>query len=193
MNNCGRQCEGDKFSIAKIKRGFALLEQHDGASLPELNKFAYMMSIRQDPVALDDAFARIGLNYDVPEWQDKQENIDRAHQWLASFRIGGEPFDALDEEMKSQEGQNYAKLIQADFEKKYSKLLEDCRKQAGDDLRGFYFYFKQDATGRLSNAFGVPSNAMGACFNKGAAIHDKPMFMVPPHADYWNKITVRDH
>jgi len=190
--NCGPQSEIKRFSLTRIKQGYALSVLNYGESTTQLNQMAFIAWQKEDPVALDDALARIGYNWDPSGWTDDRKNFESAQAWLASFRIGGEPFDAVDEEMKTQEGQNYAKLIQADFDRKYSKLLDDCRKDVGDDLRGFYFYFKQDGTGKLSTAMGYPMNAMGACFHKNA-LQDKPTFIAPPHAGYWNKIVVRDH
>lgn len=191
---CGcKEAKQNTFSLRRMKEGYAALVQNYGPDLEETNRLAFLEWQENDPVGLAGTLQRIGSNFVPIAWQGRRENFDAAQRWLACRWFSGEPFDALDEEMKTPEGQNYAKLIQSSFDAKYSKLLQQCRKDAGDDLRGFYFYFKQDGTGRMINGFGYPVTAMGACFARGAGLRDNPMLIIPPHPDYWNKIVVDDH
>ncbi len=189
--DCGGASENNRMSVAKIKEGYAQLDKQYRANLYQLNQLAFIAWQTQDPVQLETLLKRIGLNVTEGAWQNERSNYERAQQWLDSMKTPAEPFEAVRDELKTEDGQNYAGLIQADFDRKFGRLLADCRKNAGDDLRGFYFYFKQDATGKLSTAMAYPATALNACFGK-AAMQERPTFIAPPHADYWNRIVIED-
>lgn len=187
--NCGDD-RTVKFSLARVKEGFLLENQHYGESITHLNQLGFVEWLSEDPVGLEDTFARIGNNYDPGGWQDP-DNIQRAHQWLDGQGANGPHTEPLREEMTTTTGQNFAKLIQSDFDARYAKLLSDCRVTAGDDLRGFYFIFKQDQTGKLTTAFSYPPTALNACFSQ-AAMRERPTLLAPPSPDYWSRIVVKD-
>jgi hypothetical protein len=107
-------------------------------------------------------------------------------------QISGPISETVMSEIKTPEGQRYATLIQAKFEDKYHDLLSDCRANVKDDLRGFYFFFRQDADGKATGAFAYPATALNACFSK-TALSEKPTFIAPPQGDYWNRIVVRSN
>ncbi len=48
---------------------------------------------------------------------------------------------------------------------------------------------KQDATGKVIQAFWYPESAMSRCFFENGP-HEAPTFIVPPHSDYWTKIVM---
>lgn len=189
--NCGVSRRDQGFSVVKIKRGFALSQEHYGPNLAMENTLAFMAWNMQDPVTAEETLEHIGDNYVLSSWQDDRENIDRIHQWLASYELDHAPFQSVRDEMRTPEGQNYAQLLQADFNRKYGKALDACHEQIGDDARPTYFMIKQDATGRMVTGFLYPMTAFSQCFVKAAIDERHPLFIVPPHDNYWNKVVVQ--
>jgi hypothetical protein len=63
-------------SWSKIKEGYAALEELHGISNRKLNRFAYLAVLAGDRPAADEAFQRIGDNWDPPTWRS-EENFQR--------------------------------------------------------------------------------------------------------------------
>jgi len=66
----------DGMSWPKIKEGYAALEELYGTSNRKLNRFAYLAVLAGDRPAADQAFKRIGDNWDPPTWRT-EENFQR--------------------------------------------------------------------------------------------------------------------
>jgi hypothetical protein len=70
----GRHLDG--MSWPRIKQGYATLEELYGISNRKLNRFAYLAALAGDRPAADEAFKRIGDNWDPPTWRT-EENFQR--------------------------------------------------------------------------------------------------------------------
>ena len=192
--NCGPRNEGDKLSLTKIKEGYQLSVQNYGEAIEQENRLAFIAWQKQDLILLQELVKKIGDNYVPDAWENHREYFTNLRSALVPpTNFGPEPLQSVEEQTKTPAGRDYAERLQTEFDTKYSKILADCRTQAGDDLRGFYIYLKQDGSGQLSAAFLYPSDAMASCFGKSTALDERPKFSAPPHADYWNKIVVLDH
>jgi hypothetical protein len=53
-----------------MKEGYALSAKTYGASLLQLNQMGRIAWTSEDPVALEDIFNQIGMNYIAEAWQD---------------------------------------------------------------------------------------------------------------------------
>ncbi len=187
--NCDEE-RATHFSLGKMREGYALSAKTYGESLLQLNQLAYIEWICSDPVALEDLFNKIGTNYVAAGWQDP-DNFMRAHQYLVGMAELNPPVNqAISAEMQTPEGQSYAKAMQASVEEKYRDLLNECRTSVKDDPRGFYFFLRQDASGKAIGGFTYPGSAFAQCFAK-TAMSEIPTFNPPPKDDYWSRVVVR--
>jgi hypothetical protein len=189
--NCDEE-RATHFSLGKMREGYALSAKTYGESLLQLNQLAYIEWICSDPVALEDLFNKIGKNYVASGWQDPG-NFMRAHQYLVGMaELNPSVNQAISAEMRTSEGQSYAKAIQASVEEKYHDLLKGCRTGVKDDTRGFYFFIRQDASGKLTGGFTYPGSAFTQCFAK-TAMSEIPTFTAAPKDDYWSRVVVRNN
>lgn len=77
--NCGCGEQGrhlNGMSWPRIKEGYAALEELYGISNRKLNRFAYLAVLAGDRPAAEEAFKRIGDNWDPPTWRT-EENFQR--------------------------------------------------------------------------------------------------------------------
>lgn len=190
--NCGPTSDGHKLSVAKIKRGFEQTTKEYGESIEQLNQFAYMSFLLEDTLALERSLARIGNRFVMEIWQ-QEEYIQSARASLVPpSNFGSEPFTSIAAELKTSEGQDFAKRIQADFDTQNKKVLDECRAKT-DDLRGFYIYIREDGAGDMNRSFLYPGGSgFMRCFMDGVKDAGKPHFIAPPHSDYWSRIVVSD-
>ena len=189
---CG--CDGDPhLSMERIVRGFHATEKQYGVSMLNLNLIASVATKygENDPIMADNAFARIGDQWDEATWEKKQD-FDSAKQWAATWaprmaeRLAMET--TAQANMQTAEGSHYKTA----FEKTYRELVQKCvRSDADSDTpsEGKFETFTQvGAKGTIEADAIYAMNSVTVCVRRklGLAWRDKsPVFAPPPQAPYW--------
>ena len=78
--SCGTGVLPAKMSWAKIKDGYAAMEQMYGTSNLKMNRFAYMDTKRGDKVAARGVFVQIGDHWEKELWE-KRQAFEIAKSW----------------------------------------------------------------------------------------------------------------
>jgi hypothetical protein len=117
----------DHLSWPRLQKGFADIEKEYGESLLNTNTFAMVAVKAGDAVAADDAFKRIGDNWDRSTWR-REENFRNYKSWAAENAEAVRRFLALRQEaaanLQTPEGQQYKK----EFDQKFAPFVERCAK-----------------------------------------------------------------
>lgn len=185
---CKTDPESKKMKWTRVKRGYQALQSKYGASLVKMNEMAWLASYNSDPMFAAQLFAQLGDNYDVTVWKAKKYFVQSRYWANKSVNPGGSYPDAARANLKTNP--DYGKKVNAEFNSRYARELNDCRRADADQLRAFDIYAVVGGDGTLRNINTIPQNEFSACVTQkinGLAL------TAPPRPDYWVRLSVPDH
>jgi len=181
------QPEFTRFSWPRVQKGYSLVEKKYGVSLAHLNLLALMATKVQDWAAADDAFKRMGDNWDKGTWitetyfnQMKAVSAQMGAQAARSRAILQEAATNL----QSEGGAQYQKSI----EQALLPFMRQCVQSSNHDQVQFELVVKVGKDGGADDAWFRQPTAMAQCMMR--AIYDSHVkketpFPAPPRPDYW--------
>jgi hypothetical protein len=182
--------EFNRFSWARLQKGYEAIEKEYGSSDSDLNVLALMATKNNDSVVADAAFKRIGNNYDEEKWIT-EEFFKQMKEWAANMA----PAEArsrkieveADANAQTPEGSAYKKQA----EQAVTSLVQECAKGAEDKSRfGFMLQIGQD--GIPKDGWVEEITSVSRCLAKSmydSSQKKEALFAKPPRADYWIKLT----
>ncbi|ABF42554.1 hypothetical protein Acid345_3553 [Candidatus Koribacter versatilis Ellin345] len=187
---CAYDQEFKQMKWVRVKRGYEKIQSKYDASLVKMNQMAWLATQNWDPMYAAPLFPQIGSSYSIATWQHKKYFIG-AKDWTNAFLMpGGDYPIAARANLKTDVGRAYAKAVNAEFNSKYSKILNDCRTQVADQLRAFDIYADVQQDGTLFNINPHPKNQFSDCV---APKIDRQVVARPPNPNYWVRLNVPEH
>lgn len=118
------------FSWPRLQAGFLALEKQYGLSLIDLNSFALMASKNSDWVAADEAFKRVGENWDEKTWTSEL-CFEQNRSWAVALAPGQVQARIYRREaeknLQTRKGRAYAARIRP----KLATFEQSCSQQSG--------------------------------------------------------------
>ena len=110
-----------KLSFDRIRRGFTQSERVYGASLTNMNLFAYMARLFDEAGVANAVFNRIGDQWSEDLWHTK-DAFDTGKKWAAELAEVFPDTSVIEEVMKTPEGRRF----DAEFRTKFADLIQNC-------------------------------------------------------------------
>jgi hypothetical protein len=174
--------------MARIKNGYAAVEQTYGMSLQNLNKVTLMAIMANDAEYAQATFARIGESWDADTWQTRKF-FDDNREWAKGFSVVKKIEAALksaDSNLTTSEGQKLDGEIGKAFAASYSTAVADCQKKSGDPfLFPFDLLVQVGKTGAVEQVYSTYHTHVTGCLIPQI---QNGQFPVPPQPSYWVKI-----
>jgi hypothetical protein len=181
LSDGGDRTVAQRLSWPRIKQGYADNESQYGASIYELNRFAYMSIKFKDSGSANKSFLRIGEHWDKETWHTKKY-FDDCKSWATSNAVLDEILSAVKANLQTPEGQQYDFTLAKEFHQNFDAAMNDCVRAAGNDLRDFSFYIQVAKDGKVSSVVPVPVTAVNGCL---APKLQAGTFSNPPGPSYW--------
>lgn len=181
--------EFNRFSWARLQKGYEAIEKEYGSSISDLNTLALMATKNNDSVIADDAFKRIGDNYDIDQWVT-EDFFKQMKTWASEWA----PVEARTRKIEAEAEANALTPEGSAYQKKaeeaLASIVQGCSKEADDKSR-FSFMIQIAADGIPKD--GVPEDitTVSRCVAKSlydSSMKKEAIFAKPPHADYWMKL-----
>jgi len=173
------QPEFNHFSFPRIQHGFEEAEKEYGLSIVDLNTLALMAIKSSDYIAADEAFKRIGDNWDRDTWRTEAYfNQNKTWATASAPRLRAER-NAL-----SAEGKQYI----ADVERRLAPVLAHCMEEPSRDPAKFHLLIQIAQDGSPEKPGLIEPGAMSSCvvgeLLRARDRHDI-LFPPPPQPSYW--------
>ena len=172
-------CEDDPhLSLTRIERGFEATEKQYGISMLNLNRIAFLAARTRpdDELFADQAFARIGDQWDEETWRiEKDFELAKT---AASFLGKRQAIrQAADANMKTPEGLRY----KVAFEKPYKELVKECVRPSDSDVGTFMTLTNVGAEGTIEDVrIASPSGVAMCLYEKLHALQLAKATPFPP-------------
>lgn len=186
-------CDQDPhLSWERIERGFAASEMQSGISLLNLNRMAFLAAHygRLDPVFAENAFSRIGEQWDNETWE-REEDFESPKQWAvrwAPILAKERTFEAEAEaNMRTPEGSCYRVYV----EKELRELAQQCVLTQGPTAGMLETLTSVGAKGTVQDV--TVYGPRGECvYQKLLSLQGNGarLFPPPPQAPYWVKLNL---
>ncbi len=171
-----------RMSWPKIQEGYGDLEHRYGLSKFWLNAFARLAVLAEDHLAANQAFLRIGSNWDQSVWIQKSY-FDSSKSWALAPPV--EFVDLWNNAGKSagvESGVQYVQKAQEDFNQKNAQALENCRQSIKDDTERFDVVMNLNQNGDVQDTTVWPPTKLSGCVVPKLARH---ALAPPPKAPFW--------
>ncbi len=183
---CNNEVDLQTMSWPRIQDGYATVARLYGASTYKLNQLAYMAVQMKDSEIAEEAFERIGENWNKSVW--KTQNNFYQSRGLTGIASEGAKVSKLAEtavaaNLNTPQGREYDATVGKEFENLGSSI-QDCVQHAGGNLPSFNLYLLVGQNGYLRRIVDVPRTFLSGCVM--AKMHGFS-FSPPPAPDYWVK------
>ena len=189
---CG--CDNNpELSWDRIKRGFEASEKLYGASMPNLNRIAYLATYfgERDPIYADKILTRIGDQWDAETW-GHQEDFEKIKNWVSAVAPMAAQVRVIEETAAANEQTSEGARYKAVFEKTYRELLQQCVLSDGGSVTQWAGKFKTLTNlGPKGTVDGIQIQSMGpvvTCLGQKLYTfkqENATPFPPPPQAPYW--------
>jgi len=174
------------FSWPRAQKGFAAMEKIYGPSMLSVNAFALMATKSTEWSVADDAFKRIGDQFDQKTWTSEQ--------WFKQMRdlsaqMGPQHKQFEVNRREAEENRRTNEAYQKEFERKLVSFEQNCVKEADANESPSDVFLKLGKDGDLLDLTADhPPGHFGACVSRALYVthanHQIP-FPVPPRDNYW--------
>ena len=187
---CNNDVDLQSMSWPKIQSGYATNERLYGSSTYRLNQLAYMAAQMKDTAVSEEAFERLGDDWNKAIWRSRQ-NFDQWRAWAAmgseSIRVARVAEAAIAANMKTPAGQQYDATVAREFQENFGQAMQECAQRSPGNMQGFDLYLIVAQNGAIRRSIASPQSALNMCL-LGKMYSYK--FSPPPAPDYWVKITM---
>ena len=171
-----------RMSWPKIQQGYAALEQRYGLSKLWLNAYARLAVLAEDHLAANQAFLRIGPNWDQSVWIQKSY-FDSSRSWaLAPPTEFVNLWNDADNSAKLDGGRSYLQKAQTDFTRKNALALQQCRQLIKEDTERFDVVLKLNQNGEVQETAVWPPTRLSGCVVPKLA---RQAIAPPPNPPFW--------
>jgi len=188
--------EFSHFSWHRLQSDFALLEKDQGISLNNLNAYALMASRAGDFVAAEEAFKRIGENWDKDVWRTEtyfQSSKTRA----ASLARLTQQKNGMEGEARSNAENPQGAAYKREVEARLSPMEKDCAERLTPLPPRFELLIlvstRGDVFSAQSNPLSNPTNPMAQCLFESLFKPHRTtdaLLPPPPHPKYWLEVDI---
>lgn len=171
-----------RMSWPRIQEGYAALEQRYGLSKLWLNAFARLAVLAEDHLAANQAFLRIGSNWDQSVWIDRSY-FDSSKNWALAPPVEFvDLWNNAEKSVQVQGGLQYVQKAQADFNQKNAQALQECRQLIKEDTERFDVLMKLNQNGDVQETTAWPPTKLSGCVVPKLARH---AVAPPPNSPFW--------
>jgi Domain of unknown function (DUF4034) len=178
------------FSWPRAQKGFAAMEKLYGPSMLSVNSFALMATKATDWSTADDAFKRIGSEFDEKTWTSEQW-FKQMRDLSAQMGPQRKQFDANRRE--SEENRRMNEAYQKEFERKLVSFEQNCVAEAAANEGASDVFLKVGKDGDvLDFAAEHPLGHFGSCVSRALYVshaNHQIVLPAPPRDNYWVHIT----
>jgi hypothetical protein len=179
--------EFGRLSWPRLQKGYALLEKQHGVALLNLNWLALMATKSVDSVVADNAFKRIGDNWDKDTWRT-EEYFTQNKTWAAQMA----PAEARSRGILQEAATNLQSPGGAQYQKNMEQalvpLMRQCAQDPNSDQAKFELVVKIGKDGGAEDAWPRQFTATAQCIMRQiyeSHIKKETPFPAPPRPDYW--------
>jgi|SRR6266700_4082291 len=186
---CKNDVDLQTMSWPRIQDGYATIARVYGSSSYKLNQLAYMAVQMKDTEVAEEAFERIGENWDKSVW--KAQGDFYQSRGLTAIASEGAKISKIAElavaaNLNTPQGREYDATVGKEFENLGSSI-QDCVQRSGGNLPSFNLYLIIAQNGSIRRTVDVPHTFLSGCVM--AKMHGFS-FSAPPAPDYWVKISL---
>ena len=178
--------ESGHFSWPHERQGFAAMEKLYGPSMLSINEFALMATKATEWSVADDAFKRLGDQFDAKTWTSEQ--------WFKQMRglsaqMGPQKRQFEANRSEAEENARANDAYQKEFERKLISFEQNCLKEADANEAQSDVFLKVAKDGDvLDLASEQPPGHFGACVSRALYVthaSHQIALPVPPRDNYW--------
>lgn len=189
--NCRTQPQLSHMSWERIQKGFAALEKQNGVSLWNLNTLALMATKLEDPIVADQAFRRMGDQWNEEIWKKNRAYFDTAKAWaqsMAPIKIQERSFE---EEATTNGKTGEGAAYQAKVDQIVASITQECTKTPSSDREPFSILIQVSDKGTVGRFSLGRSNEISSCVMSSLLtlnMKQAVAFPVPPKPAYWVRL-----
>lgn len=188
--SCDSRNQPNGRSWARIKRGYADVEEQYGVSLVNMNQMAAFAAAAGDADFAHQLLTRIGENWDPDAWHTRQY-FEEVRGWAGFSEIEQtveQGNQAAEANLQTPAGRQFDAEMARNFQASYRDILAACVTLAGPAQKTpFDLLLRLGKTGTVEKLYFSVGNQVSICL---ASKVSQGHFPAPPQPEYWVKVKI---